>query len=84
MILGWHRKALEMNVALFMDKLFEWQCAGFLSDEVWSNMKSYVNPELLPVATTAASSSGSHATISAAPSGGNESELPDKRKEYYH
>ena len=55
----WRNKSHELTIQDFVDELCKWQEGGYISANVWQEVREYVPQNLLPVAAApAAPSSG--------------------------
>ena len=44
----WYNSQLDCGVKMFINKLLEWQKAGYVSADVWTDIEELINKNLLP------------------------------------
>ena len=50
----WRKKfTKQMQVKTFLQKLKEWESGGFISSDVWSDIKNYVDSDVIASASSA-------------------------------
>ena len=47
----WRNRSYDETVKTFVDKLVLWQLAGYVAGQVWEQIRTIVDPSLLPAET---------------------------------